>query len=254
MDIEKEKLVILNEDEKKVALKRLSEIHSTTGELYNELNHNELTKEMKDTLFSLLESYTSEASKLLKYDSEATTKVLERHADIRQANQRIHELENMLSENTQVSGLKELLYDMHSALYKWWGKQGFNLVTDDEFGGYGYKGRFCLDTSLISFMSTKPVTEEKEQKSCLEQMIEEGYEFVQEDRRHYVLVDTEKNRKLITKLVKGKFHSIEITKWENLNLRKMDKFKLRSFDCYIRDLNELKTLIDEMKQVSEDED
>lgn len=250
MDIEKEKLVVLNDDDKKVALKRLTEIYNSAGELFNELKNNELTEEMKNCLFSLIESYTSEASKVLKYDSQATAKILERHADIRKANQRIHELEKMLAENTQVNGLKELLYAMHSALYEWWGKQGFNLVTDDEFGGYGYKGCFCLDTRSISFESTRPVSEEKEHKSRLEQMIEEGYEFAQEDRREYVLLDTPKNRELITELVKSKFPSLDISKWENWRLRKTNKFKLRSFECYIRDLNELKTLMNEMKQVS----
>lgn len=254
MNIEKEKLVALNDDDKKVALKRLSEIYNTTGELYNELKSNELTEEMKNCLFDLIEGYTSEASKVLKYDSQATTKILARHADIRQANQRIRELEKMLAENTQVNGLKELLYAMHDALYTWWNKQGFNLVTDDEFGSYGYKGRFCLDTSHISFDSTRQGTEEKEHKSRLEQMIEEGYEFAQEDRRNYVLLDTPKNRELITKLVKSKFPSLDISKWENWCLRKTEGFQLRSFECCISDLNELRTLMDEMKEAPEDED
>lgn len=255
MNIEKEKLVILNEDEKKTALKSLSDIYNTTGELFNQIKKDELTEEMKDCLFSLIESHMSEASKIFKYDSQATARMSERHADIRQANQRIHELEKKLADNTQVSGLKELLYDMHNALYKWWEKQGFNLVTDDEFGGYGYKGRFCLDTSLISFVSTQPVTQEKERKSKLEQMIDAGYEFVKEGRREYTLLDTQKNRELITELLKSKFKSLNIVKWENYCLHNKEEFKLRSFECYIRDLNELKELIEEMKQVSdEDED
>jgi len=247
MDIEKEKLVVLSDDDKKVALKRLTSIYNTTGELYNQLKNSELTEEMKETLFSLLESYTSEASKVMKYDSQATARILERYADIRNANKRIQELEEMLANTTPVTGLKELLYSMHRALYDWWEEQGFNLVTDDEFGNYGYKGKFCLDTSYISFDSTRPVTEEKEHKSRLEQMIEEGYEFVKEDRREYVLIDTPKNRELITKIVKDKFPSFEIYKWENWKLHKADGFKLRSFEGYIRDFNELKSLVDEMK-------
>jgi hypothetical protein len=252
--IEKEKLVTLNDDEKAVVLKRLSEIYNTTGEMFNELKRNELTEEMRDTLFSLIESYTAEASKILKYDSQASAKIAARYADIRKANQKIHDLEKMLAENTDVSGLKELLYAMHRALNDWWRKLGFNLVTDDEFGGYGFKGRFCLDTSHISFVSTRPVTEKKERKNRLEQMIEDGYEFAQEDRREYVLLDTPKNRELITKLVKDKFPSLDISKWENWCLRKGDGFQLRSFEAYIRSFEELKALTDEMKEDPEDEE
>lgn len=254
MNIEKEKLVILNDDEKAVALKRLSEIYNTTGELFNELKNNELTEEMKNTLFSLIESYTSEASKVLKFDSQATAKITERYLNIRKANQEISELKQMLADNTKIDGIKELLYAMQDALGDWWDLQGFNYVSEHEFGGYGYKGKFYLDISHISFASTRPVTEAKEHKDRLQEMITEGYEFAEESRRNYVLLDTEKNRALVTKLVKSKFKSIDITKWENLSLRKTEQFMLRSFECYIRDLNELKTLIDEMKQASEKED
>lgn len=254
MNIEKEKLVILNDDEKAVALKRLSDIYNTTAVLFNELKNNELTEKMKNTLFSLIESYTSEASKVLKFDSQATAKITERYSDIRKANQEISELKQMLADNTKVDGIKELLYAMQYALGDWWHLKGFNHVSEHEFGGYGYKGKFYLDTSHISFESTRPVTEEKEHKDRLQEMIAEGYEFIQESKRNYVLLDTEKNRELVTKLVKSKFKSIDITSWENWSLRKTEKFILRSFECYIGDLNELKALIDEMKQASEKED
>lgn len=248
MDIEKEKLVILDEDKKAIALKELLKMYHTSGELHNQLKNDALTEEMKNTLFELIESYTSDASKALNYNSHATKKILERYADIRKANQRIKELEKMLTDNTQTSGLKELLYEMHDTLNEWWEQQGFNLVTDDMFGGYGYKGRFCLDTSHISFESTRPITRAKEHQSHLEYMIEEGYEFIKEDGNGYVLLDTQKNRELITKLAKGKIPSLKITKWENWCLRKEEDFKLRSFECYISDLNDIKTLNDEIRQ------
>ncbi|RHW55512.1 hypothetical protein DZC34_19685 [Clostridium botulinum] len=92
MDIEKEKLVTLNDDEKAIALKGLSDIYNTTGELFNELKNNELTEEMKNVLFNLIESYTAEASKVLKFDSQASAKIASRYADIRKANKKIHEL------------------------------------------------------------------------------------------------------------------------------------------------------------------
>ena len=243
MNIEKEKLVILTQDEKAVAIKRLTEIYQTAGELHSQIKNNELTSEMKDCLFSLLESYTSEASKTLKYNSEATQRISERHADIRTANQRIHELEKMLSDNAEVSGFKELMQNMHMALYEWWTLQGFNLVTDDQFGGYGYKGRFCLDTSHISFLSTQPITESESHENRLQSMIDEGYEFVKQDSREYVLLDTPNNRQLLTVLVKNKFPSLKITKWENWCLRSREDFQLRSFEGSIKNLKELKDLI-----------
>lgn len=250
MNIEKESLVALSPDEKAVALKRLTSIYQTAGELHSQIKNNELTVEMKDCLLSLLESYTSEAAKTLKYNAESTQRISERYADIKHANKRIHDLEKLLSDNTEVSGLKELMQNMHMALYEWWKLQGFNLVTDDEFGSYGYKGHFYLDTSQISFLSTRPITESENHKNRLQSMIDEGYEFVKQDRREYVLLDTPNNRQLLTTLVKTKFPSLEITKWENHCLRNHDGFQLRSFECYIRNLTELKELIPKMNQLT----
>ncbi|NFO03148.1 hypothetical protein FDB23_03310 [Clostridium botulinum] len=104
----------------------------------------------------------------------------------------------------------------------------------------------------MSFCATRPVTEAKEKKNKLQQMIDEGYEFAEESRRNYVLLDTPKNRELITKLVKGRFPSLSISKWENWCIHNKDDFQLRSFECIIRDLNELKSLIAEMEDYEEE--
>lgn len=253
MEIKKDILVSLGEDDKAVALKELQELYHAAAEAHNELKNNELTEEMKDCLLSLVESHTAEASKVLGYDSHAGRNIEERYREIRQANQKIHELEKQLVEKTPVTGLKELLYAMHSALYRWWTKQGFNLVTDDEFGVYGYKGRFCLHTDRISFMARRPVTEEKQIKSRLEQMIDAGFEFEQEDRE-YVLLDTQGNRDRIKAIIKAKLPSAEIVKWNNHIIHKKENFRLWDFEVYIRDLSELKVLTDEMNQIPDDDD
>jgi hypothetical protein len=253
MEIQKDKMVVLNEDDKAVSMKELSDLFFAAKQMHDWIKEDALTEEMKDTLFSLIESHTAHAAKTLGYDSNAAREIDKRFTDIRKANQTIHELEKKLADNSPVSGLKELLYAMHSALYKWWGLQGFNLVTDDEFGGYGYKGRFCLSLHHISFMSRKPVTDKLEKKNRLEQMIEEGYELVEEDKE-YTLLDTPVNRAKITAIVKSKFPSMDIFKWNNWCLHKKEGFQLRDFEAYIRDLSDLKALMDEMNNVKDDED
>lgn len=254
MEIEKNELVVLNEDQKAVAVKSLKDLYFAVSEMHTRLLAGELDVEMKDTLFSLFESYVSEASKVIGYDSNASKAIAEKHDEIRKANQQIHELEEKLANNTQVDGLTKLMYAMHTALYDWWKIQGFNLVTDDSFGVYGYKARFCLDTRHISFMSRHPVTEKRNQKSKLEKMIEEGYEFILEDGDEYVLLDNENNRQKIINLLKSKFPSSDIICWSNWCVHKTDKFRLKDFECYIRDLSEMKQVIEEMKNVDVDAD
>lgn len=252
MEIEKEKVIALSEDDKAVSLKTLSDLFYAARQLHEWVKDNTLTEEMKETLFSLIESHTANTAKVLGYNSDAEWKIEERYKEIRQANNEIHALEQKLAENTPISGLKELLYALHMGLYDWWKLQGFNLVTDDAFGIWGYKGRFYLDTRHMSFMSTHPVKEKKEHKSRLEQMMEEGYEFVIDDR-DYVLLDTPNNREKITALVKAKLPSLYISKWENWCLHKKEGFQLRSFEGYIRNLEELKALMEEMKQLPQED-
>jgi hypothetical protein len=139
------------------------------------------------------------------------------------------------------------------AVNDWWHKQGFNLVTDENFGIFGFKGRFCLDIRSLSFMTRKPVTEKQNKKNRLEQMIAEGYEFEIEDR-DYVLLDTPGNRERITALLKSKFPSLDISKWGNWCLHKKEGFQLRDCECYIRNLSELKALIEEQKETDDGEE
>jgi len=253
MEIQKEKLVVLSEDNKAVALRNLNQLYHAVGDMYNRVKNNQLNENMRDTLFFLFEDYVSEASKAIGYDSEATKRIDERYADIRKANNTIRELEEKLANNTQVDGMTKLMSAMHMAVYDWWKKQGFNLVTDDSFGFYGYKARFCLDTRSISFIARNPVTQKSNNKSKLEQMIENGFEFVLESEDEYVLLDTENNRQKITNLVKSKFPSLDIFCWKNWRIHNSDKFRLRDFECYIRNLSELKQLMDEIKNTKDEE-
>lgn len=246
MEIEKEKMVSLNDDDKAVSLKTLSDLFFAVRQLHEWIKENTLTEKMKDTIFSLIESYTADVSTILGYDSEARKRLDERFSDIRKTNATVRELQNKLAANTPVEGVKELLCAMQRALYDWWTDIGFNLVTDESFGFWGYKGRFCLDIRHISFSSRRPVTDEKKHKNQLEQMIDDGYEFIMEDQE-YVLVDTPGNRQKITEIVKAKFPSLDISKWENWRLHKREGFQLRSFEGYIRDLNEMKALMDELR-------
>ena len=251
MEIEKDKMVTLNEDDKAVSLKSLSDLFYAVKQLYDWIKEDGLSEEMKNILFSLIESRTAEASNLLGYNSKAKESIDERYKDIRQYNQEIHALKKQLAENTQIAGLTELLYEMHQALYRWWNSYGFDLITDDNFGSYGYKGRFCLGVRMLSFAARKPVTEKNKRQNQFEQMIKDGFEFEKEDS-DYVLLDTQVNRDKITALVKGKFPSIEIIKWRNFVIYKKEKFQLRDFEAYIRDLSDLKALMEEINQTQDD--
>jgi hypothetical protein len=250
MEIEKEALVSLNKDDQSIALGELQELYSAVVEVYNRLKNNQLTEKMRDCLLPIIEHHIAEASEILGFDSNSAKNIKERHADLRQANLRIHELEQLLAQKTSIVGLKELFHSIEMALYDWWKGFGFNLVTDHEFGFFGYKGRFCLDTRTISFAARQPVTDEIANR--LGEMIDEGFEFEQEDRDEYVLLDTQNNRDKVDKILKSKFKSARIVEWHNHLIHEKNNFRLRDFIAYIGNLSELKELMME-RSVSNNE-
>ena len=252
--VDKNKTVDLNADDKAVALKIGSDLYHCIKQLYDWIKSGELEEEMKNNMLVLAESHIADLSKILKYDSVAQKKIDERYGGIREANGKIHELKRQLADKSQIIGLKELLYEMHSSLYEWWKLQGFSLVTDDEFNSFGYKGRFCLSMSHISFMSRKPVTECEIQQTKIEQMLEEGYELeIPNGDREYVLLDTPLNREKLTTLVRTKLPSIKIISWGNHLINNTEKFQLRDFEAIIYKFEELKALMDYMKKIKDDD-
>jgi len=252
-EIIQEKLVVLNEDNKAVCLKSISDLFFAAKQLHEWLNNDELSVEMKDTLISLMESHTAGFSKILGYDSQAASRIDDMFGGIRQANRKIKELEQQLADNNPVSGVKELLREMHDGLYAWWNMQGFNLVTDDAFGSYGYKGRFCLSLNTVSTFSRKPITEEQERRSKLNELLDDGYELtLVKGDREYVLLDTPTNRKKINYLLKTAFPSAKIIKWNNYWLNN-DDFKLWDVEVIIYNLAEIKNIVDRMKNIKDED-
>jgi len=247
VEIIKDEMIELNEDNKAVCLKSIKDMFFAAKQLHEWLAKDELSVEMKNTLISLIESHTAEFAKILEYNSQAANRIDDVFGGIRQANVRIRELEHQLANNSSVSGVKELLREMHDGLYSWWNLQGFSHIGDDNFGSFGYRGKFHLSLSSARIFSSKPVTEEQERKNKLQQMIDDGYDFsfVGGDRE-YVLLDTPVNRKKITELLKTAFPSVKIIKWNNYHL-KDDDFKLWDVEVIIYDLSEIKSIVDSAK-------
>jgi hypothetical protein len=253
--VEKEEVVVLTEDNKTLGLKELKDLYNAAGTLYEWVKSDTLTVEMKETLFSLIESYTAGAGKYIGFDSMAQEKIDKMHEKIRAANDKIRGLEEKLADSASPDMVKEFLDKAHWAMYTWWKSFGFSLVTDDSFNGYGYKARFCLDIGHISFISTHPSKDKKESEDRLQKMLDDGWKLKIPNReRSYHILDTPDNRDKIYALIRQKFRSAKITKWENWNLGQSDEFYLRDFEIIIYDYQEIKDLIEFVKTLKEEDE
>nr|WP_245916859.1 hypothetical protein [Bacillus fungorum] len=157
-----EKKLELNEDQKAVLLKALKDIHFANAQLREWVSEDSLSVEMSKTLPSLIESYFSEAAKVLNYESHLLEEKEKRYAEIKKANQTIHELQDKLGSDKPVEGLKEQLKHLSEVVSGWWNTEGFNHVHDTKYYPYGgMRVEFSFMLEHYRSFSKTPVTDKR---------------------------------------------------------------------------------------------
>ncbi|MGG3871644.1 hypothetical protein [Brevibacillus laterosporus] len=238
-----ENKMVFNEDQKAVLLKALKDIHFANGQLHEWVSKGELSEEMSKTLPSLIESYFSEAAKILNYESHLLEEKEKRYQEIRKANQTIHELKEKLGSSKQVDGLAEQLKYLSRKVNDWWDKEGFNHVSKEKFYPYGgLSAEFCFMLESRHFRSTSqtPISDERNDKEHIQHLKDMGFEFADFEKgrsEKLSLIDNPKNRSLLTKMLKDRFPSIKIHSWDNRSsYSDPDIFTIRHIEATIYDL------------------
>lgn len=237
--------VEFNEDQKAVLLKALKDIHFANGQLHEWVQKDGLTPEMSKTLPSLIESYFSEAAKVLNYESHLLAEKEKRYEEIRNANQTIHELKEKLGSRKPVNGLQEQLKYLSGKVKDWWLQKGFNHVSEEKFLPYGgYSAQFCfmLDSRYFRSTSQTPVSDQKSTEEHVQHLRNMGFEFADlaKDRSEKLhLIDNLNNRTLLLQMLKGRFPSLEVHGFDNKSSRDSDIFTIWHVDASIYDLSDI---------------
>ncbi|WP_059051392.1 hypothetical protein [Paenibacillus senegalimassiliensis] len=239
-----EEKVILNPDQKVVALKTLKDMFFAVKQLHDWVSEDNLSQEMAGVLPHLIEGHFSDMSKQLNYESVLTKEKEERHQRIREAYGRICDLEKQLGENKPIDGLKEQLQLLASKISDWWNKYGFYHVSDAMFTEYGlYKARFCFMLDHLYTFSETPVTDKQNRKQRIQELIEEGWDiYYEEGGRSPKLVDNDNNRSRLVKLIRTRFPSAKIGRTRNWCTDDENVFVYRDIEVYIYDLRDIISL------------
>ncbi|WP_019156919.1 hypothetical protein [Robertmurraya massiliosenegalensis] len=240
----KENVVVFSEDEKAVLLKALKDIHFANGQLHEWVKKESLTEEMAKTLPSLIENYFSEAAKVLNYKSHLLEEKEERYVEIRRANQRIRELEEKLGSSRTIDGLGEQLEFLRDKVSKWWNTEGFNHVSEERFTPYGnLRLEFCFMLDHYGMYSKTPVSDKRNREEHIQHLRDMGFDFADFEKSRSEkldLIDNQNNRTLLTKMLKNRFPSLEIHKWDNRSSHSnRDIFVIWHVDAIIRDLADI---------------
>lgn len=236
-----ESILELSPDDKEILLKSSNDLFFAAQELHKRMSGGKLTLDMKDTLASLIESHFIEIAKILDYTSHLTLEHEQRFVDIRNANGRIRELEVMLADSKPIDGLKEQLQRLYETVREWWNKDGFHHVGEFEFGSYGsakMEFNFMLDHS--SMFSNTPASDRVSKAQYLEKLLAQGYDIRNIKGDGLSVIDCENNRQLLSSLLKQRFPSIKISRFNNWCVGEEDDiFALRSIEAYIYDLKDI---------------
>lgn len=239
--------VVLNADEKEVALKTIKEANFAIQQLYNWLNGDSLTVETKETLLSLVDYKVSDIGQVLGVDTKSNEKIEKKHAEIRQANLKIRELEEKIGKNSPIEGLKEQLKALSELVQAWWKKDGFGYIREMNFTQYG-RFEAELSISFHSFSSTfskTPASDRKTKKEWIQSLKDKGYQLYQNENGSDIeLIDCPENRKLIEDEIESRFPSALVESWEVRRILNAPGrvYEIVSIKMDIQDLKEIKAL------------
>ncbi|EJQ01690.1 hypothetical protein [Bacillus cereus] len=233
-----ETLVVLNEDQKAVTLKRLKDLYFTAQQMHEWLSKDKLTEEMKGTLISLSESHISVIAKETNYESDLSRERERRSNDLRNANLRIRELEKKMADMKPIDGLSEQLNALTNKIKGWWREIGFNHISEmtfTEYGGLDVKFAFSL-TRFSRIFSKKPISDKKDEVDKIQQLRDRGFVLIKEDNE-LQLVDNDNNKKLLISLLEERFPSINIDRIETCFGKNNQESHIQYVTAYIGELH-----------------
>ena len=133
--------VVLSQDTKKEALKKIGELYHLLSYLKQEIDDDKIDNTTVNTTMGLYESYYRELATTLGYDTILEQEHQERHVQIRQKNQEIRNLTEQLGKNMSpqaVTGAIRFYEDIFRAWYK---NEGFHYASMTP-GAYGFDLEF----------------------------------------------------------------------------------------------------------------
>ncbi len=222
--------ISLKSDGKAEILRYLRKGWGAFQELYERVEANRLTEDARDIYLTSCEAATADAGELLGFQAaEYRSRALD------DAYAYIEQLEQQLTDTDIHKVLAEKLRFLTAHIKDWWKQGGFSHVPKIEFTQYGH----CEVTFQCALEKHRRRTQEED---TLYQQWKESlpYDTIQEIGRDApVILDTEKNRTLFTNLLKKRFPSIRIIRWDT-EFQEIGKYlKLKAIYCMIYELGEI---------------
>nr|WP_319265381.1 hypothetical protein [uncultured Draconibacterium sp.] len=227
---------IVQFDDKKFKLleKNYKEITLNLSFMLEQFSNGKLTESMKAGHLYLSEAYITEILTAFDYKSELARKKEERFKEIRSLNEENRELRKQLGNKVSNEDVREKIKNLHSSFQYWWNVNGFGHCSEE---GFTTNGSLKVQLSgMITEAYRAKNTEDETEEKKVEKLKKYGFEISESDGKY--VIDSERNRELLHKLLKDKYPSVIIFDYRSYFGRK-ERNVLREVTIYIDNLNEL---------------
>lgn len=226
-------LVELNDEDKKVVTKALKDLIQSAGFLLNMVSKDMLTEEMRETMTSLIATYSRDGLRPLGFQDQATKDHDNLVHRLRNANMDNAELRQQLGQKVSLEDLREKLKTIAHAFDEWGDYHGFGYISDIHFDNYG-----CLhgNMNLLTHISSNRA----------EDIRKMGFELT-DDRDGEAMFATDENFKLLQKMIHDNFGPDASMFCGKIDMHSFgdERPHMRDVEVCLRDLDVMQPWIDE---------
>lgn len=226
-------LVELNDDDKKVVIKALKDLIQSAGFLLDMVSKDTLTEEMRETLTSLIATYSRDGLRPLGFQDQATKDHDDLVRRLRNANMDNEELRQQLGQKVSLEDLREKMKTIARAFDEWGDYHGFGYIGDIHFDSYGcLHGNMNLSTHISG-----------DRADDLRKM---GFELT-DDRDGEAMFATDENFKLLRKMIRDNFGPDASMFCGKIDMHSFsdERPHMRDVEVRLRDLDVMQPWIDE---------
>ena len=233
----------LDADASEVTLRKIKDTQFALATIAESIKAGEpLGHELAKNVLRVSEYNLAEIGATIGVETQTAADIENRHAKMRAANLRIHELEAQLG-NAQAPEVTQMgLRALSDQLNAWWRQEGFGLVSETAFGPYGCKVTLSChlfgDFPVID--SPTPVSDKERRAQWLESLRQRGFELVKHTSETEI-VDCDASRKVLCDLIMKHMPSAKVCAIQNNNFRGTG-FTIRSAEVFISKLSDIQAL------------
>jgi hypothetical protein len=234
-NLEDQDPIAFTADQQEAVKKSVRKIQEHLAMINWHLDHEGISQGVAQLVMGVIEHDLAGLGKQLGVSTQANDRLEDRHAEIRKANLRIHELENLLGSERSPETIQPALKVLTKRLNDWWSLEGFGHISDMSFGEYSLKVDFSCQFfgCKPNIGSTEGMTHKERKKLWYEQLEARGFELMEGDGEKG-LRDCPATREALRLLFAQRFSRHTIFEFRSRETKKGSK--LVSVNVYIYDL------------------